>query len=344
MAAAPLPDNEAGRLAALRSYDVLDTVCEAAFDDIVRLAARLTRRPIALVSLIDADRQWFKARHGLEVTETPREVAFCAYAILQPDRPLVVRDALLDPRFAGNPAVAGAPWVRSYAGVPLVNTDGFALGTLCVIDHRPWAATAEELDILGGLARSVTTALELRRAMHRMRDLAMTDGMTGLPNRSGVMAALDAALARQRADDLPFSLMFLDLDGFKQVNDTLGHAAGDAALRAVGELLRGLIRKGDTAGRIGGDEFCVLLPDAEGAGMLAERLRLALADRMRREGWKVTASIGAMTFHAMPQSAEAALSAVDALMYGAKAGGKDRVRFAEYGAAVPPPVVVLSAA
>lgn len=335
MAAAPLPDNEAGRLAALRSYEVLDTACEAALDDIVRLAARLTRRPIALMSLIDADRQWFKARHGLDVAETARDVAFCAHAILQPDRPLVVPDALLDARFADNPVVSHAPRVRSYAGVPLVNTEGFALGTLCVIDHRPRAATVDEMEILSGLARSVATALELRRAMRRMRDLAMTDGMTGLPNRSGVMAALDATLLRQRADGQPFSLLFLDLDGFKQVNDALGHRVGDAVLRVVGEVLRGSVRTGDTTGRLGGDEFCVLLPDADGVGLLAERLRLALAERMRREGWRVTASIGAMTFHVAPDSAEAALSAVDALMYGAKADGRDRVRLAEYGGGLP---------
>ena len=324
----PLPANEAARLNALYSYEVLDSTCEAAFDDIARLAARLTGRPIAMVSLTDADRQWFKARYGLEATEAPRDIAFCAHAILNPEQPLVVPDLTLDPRFADNPLLQAPHHLRSYAGVPLVNPEGFALGTLCVIDHAPRPTTPEELEILGGLARSVSTALELRRAMHRMRDMAMTDGLTGLPNRSAMMAALDAVLAQQRG----FTLLFIDLDGFKQVNDTLGHAAGDAVLKLVAEVLRGTLRQGDVVARLGGDEFCALLADAAGARPLGERLRLALAERLGREGYAVTASIGALRFASPPASAEAALAAADGLMYAAKAAGKDRVRWADHGA------------
>jgi diguanylate cyclase (GGDEF)-like protein len=326
MPAAPLPSDEAGRLAALRSYAVLDTACEAAFDDIARLAARLTRRPIALVSLIDAERLWAKARHGLEITEAPRNLAFCAHAILQPDQPLVVDDTRADPRFADNPLVHGDPGLRSYTGVPLVNAEGYALGTLCVLDHAPRQTSEEELEILSGLARSVSTALELRRAMRRMHDLAVTDGLTGLPNRSAMMTALDATIAERR----PFTLLFIDLDGFKGVNDRLGHAAGDAVLRAVSEVLRATTRATDSLARLGGDEFCVLLGETAGAAHLAERIRLALTERMVREGWPVTASIGSVGFGTMPASAEAALAAADAMMYAAKTGGKDQVRSAAY--------------
>ena len=332
MPPAPLPANEAARLHALYSYEVLDSACEAAFDDIARLAARMTGRPIGLVSLIDQDRQWFKARYGLDATEMPRDIAFCAHAILHPDQPMVVPDAMLDPRFADNPMLQALPAPRSYAGVPLVTPDGFALGTLCVVDHAPRPATETDLEILGGLARSVSTALELRRAMHRMRDMALTDGLTGLPNRSAMMAALDAVLARR----CPFTLLFIDLDGFKQVNDRCGHAAGDAVLRLVAEVLRGILRLGDVVARLGGDEFCALLADAAGAQLLGERLRLALAERLAREGYAVTASIGAMRFAEAPASAEAALAAADTLMYAAKAAGRDRVRWADYG---PEPAV-----
>ncbi len=326
MPAAPLPPDEAGRLAALRSYAVLDTACEAAFDDIARLAARLTRRPIALVSLIDAERLWAKAKHGIEITEAPRNLAFCAHAILEPGRPLVIEDTKADPRFADNPLVHGDPGLRSYTGVPLVNAEGFALGTLCVLDHAPRETSEEDLDILSGLARSVSTALELRRAMRRMHNLAVTDGLTGLPNRSALMTALDATLAER----LPFTLIFIDLDGFKRVNDTLGHAAGDAVLRAVAEVLRATTRETDSLARLGGDEFCVLLGDTSGAADLAERIRLSLAGRMAREGWAVTASIGSVGFGTMPDSAEAALAAADAMMYAAKTGGKNQVRSAVY--------------
>ena len=326
MPAAPLPSDEAGRLTALRSYAVLDTACEAAFDDIARLAARLTHRPIALVSLADPERIWAKARHGLDIAEAPRNVAFCAHAILQPDQPLVVQDMRADPRFADNPLVTDNPGLRSYTGIPLVNAEGYALGTLCVLDHAPRETSEEELDILSGLARSVSTALELRRAMRRMHALAVTDGLTGLPNRSALMTALDAALAMRR----PFTLIFSDLDGFKGINDRLGHAAGDAVLRAVAEVLRAATREADSLARLGGDEFCVLLGDTASAEALAERIRRMLAERMAAEGWPVTASIGSVGFETMPDSAEAALAAADAMMYAAKAGGKDQVRSARY--------------
>jgi diguanylate cyclase (GGDEF)-like protein len=162
--------------------------------------------------------------------------------------------------------------------------------------------------------------------MLRMRDLAITDGLTGLPNRSALMTALDATLAERR----PFTVIFIDLDGFKRVNDTLGHAAGDAVLRAVAEVLRAATRETDSLARLGGDEFCVLLGETTNAAQLAERIRLTLAERMAREGWGVTASIGSVGFEAMPDSAEAALAAADSMMYAAKAGGKDQVRSARY--------------
>jgi len=124
MPPAPFPANELARLAALRSYDLLDTPSEAALDELVALAAELTGSPIALVSLIDAERQWFKARWGLPVQETKRDLAFCAHAILTPDQVLLVADATKDARFADNPLVTGAPDIRAYVGVPLVDRDG----------------------------------------------------------------------------------------------------------------------------------------------------------------------------------------------------------------------------
>ena len=159
---APLPDNEPDRLAALYSLDILDTGSEQDFDDIVALAAKVCGVPISLVSLLDVDRQWFKARTGTDLTETPRDMSFCAHAILATDL-LVVPDATKDARFADNPMVAGPEGVRFYAGAPLVTTDGYALGTLCVLDREPRELDVEQLQALRALARQVTSQLELRR-------------------------------------------------------------------------------------------------------------------------------------------------------------------------------------
>nr|MBA3936493.1 GAF domain-containing protein [Planctomycetota bacterium] len=173
MPAAPLPPDEPARLAALRSYGVLDTPSEAAFDDLVRLASRICKAPLALVSLVDADRQWFKARVGLDASETPRDLAFCAHAILAPQEVLHVEDALTDARFCDNSLALGAPHVRFYAGVPLVTGEGHALGTLCVIDHQPRQLDAEQLDALRVLGRQVVAQLELRRQLRSLSRLVI---------------------------------------------------------------------------------------------------------------------------------------------------------------------------
>jgi signal transduction histidine kinase len=158
---APLPVNETDRLAALYGLNVLDSGPEQDFDDIVRLASTVCGVPMSLVSLVDADRQWFKARIGTDLTETPRELSFCAHAILGKDL-LVVPDAWQDTRFADNPAVEGTG-IRFYAGAPLITTDGYALGTLCVLDSQPRRLDVEQLQALRALARQVTSQLELRR-------------------------------------------------------------------------------------------------------------------------------------------------------------------------------------
>ena len=164
---APLPDNEGIRLALLRDYNVLDSLPQQAFDDLVLLAAQICQTPIALISLIDEDRQWFKSRVGLNAAETSRDVAFCAHAILNADAVMEVRDAQLDPRFADNPLVTGDPHIRFYAGAPLVTVDGLALGTLCVIDRVPRELTTEQSAALQALSRMVVAQLELRRAAQR---------------------------------------------------------------------------------------------------------------------------------------------------------------------------------
>ena len=164
------PSREANRLEALRQYNILDTPSESAYNDIATLAAFICDVPIALISFVDSQRQWFKSTVGLNVAQTPRDVSFCAHAILGKDI-MVVKDVLLDKRFVNNPLVTCAPGIRFYAGVPLVTPSGYSIGTLCVIDRQPREDLSEsQTKTLEALARQVVTQLELRRISTQLAD------------------------------------------------------------------------------------------------------------------------------------------------------------------------------
>ena len=166
---ARIPDNESDRQANLDLYEILDTFPEEAFDAITSIAAHICGTPIALISLIDKDRQWFKSHHGLSVSETPRDFAFCAHAILEPDQLFVVEDAQLDNRFFDNPLSTGDPNVIFYAGAPLVSSEGFPLGTLCVIDNKPHTLNSDQRKALADLSSQVIAQMELRRNLKELK-------------------------------------------------------------------------------------------------------------------------------------------------------------------------------
>lgn len=454
MKVAVKPANELQRLAALRRYMLLDTLPEPEFDRITSLVAQLLDMPIALMTLIDDDRQWFKSAVGIEGSETSRDDAFCAHAIH--DRvPLVVRDAHLDERFFDNPYVIGDPKVRFYAGAPLTTPEGFALGTLCVIDRKPRELTPQQLSLLSSMAAVIVDLVEARlgfraremfekvaalspdaiyvldvaagkviyrndkvqplrghdggmpdlammeQTLHpddvagvrahfdelatlpdggvveltfrsrddrgayrwmraretvferdaigapqqilgvavditeleaaraRLADLADTDELTGLPNKRALRARL-AQLSLEGARGRKFAIAVADVDHFKRVNDTYGHAVGDQVLAAVAAVLRANTRAVDLVGRFGGEEFVVLYADVDEttAATLAERLRLAI--KAIETPVHVTCSFGVCAnAGALASNGDRVLEAADAALYRAKRGGRDRVEGSE---------------
>ncbi len=215
----PIPRNEPSRLRALQSYDIMDSGPELRYDDITLLASRICGTPMALISLIGEDRQWFKSKIGLEGSETPRELAFCAHAIVEPDKVLTVADAKLDDRFATNPYVTGDPHVRFYAGAPLVSADGHALGALCVIDREPRNLESHQQEALLALSRQVMALLEERRTSAALR---------------GAMQALSRseALFREAYENAPIGIALVSPEGeWLRVNrslcDLLGYPADE---------------------------------------------------------------------------------------------------------------------
>ncbi|MBD8623309.1 sensor domain-containing diguanylate cyclase [Pseudomonas sp. CFBP 13727] len=315
MLAPAKPVHEEERVHALHALNILDTRPEERFDRLTRLARRLFDVPIAVVSLVDSDRQWFKSCQGMAATETPRDVSFCAHAILS-DQILMIPDAGSDERFHDNPLVTGEPRIRFYAGCPLKVGNGSNVGTLCLLDTRPRVLDAEERGLLLDLASMAEREIAALQ-------LASIDDLTQLSNRRGFEALAEHALSMCRRMGTPASLLFFDLDRFKVINDTFGHAEGDRALVTFAQVLRRVLREMDIVGRMGGDEFVALLlgSNAAAGDAVIERLGRALADaNAELQGrYSITYSVGRIEYDpGRHDSVKRLLADADGAMYARK--------------------------
>jgi len=457
MKIAPLPQNEQERLAELRKYNILDTEPEAVFESMVQLASYICETPIAAISLIDENRQWFKAIVGVDAKETPRDIAFCAHAILQ-DEPMVVPNALLDERFYDNPLVTDGPGIRFYAGVPLVTQSGLHLGTLCVIDTEAREITKEQLDAVKTLADGVMAHLDLRLSHKEIRkyvdklqlsatifetaseNIVLTDHnncfitvnpaftattgysfeeikgltpkilrsgkqsklfyekmwdelntvghwdgelwnkrkngdlyaewlsikviynqdgsvrmylsifsditekkeadeiiwkqanydvLTNLPNRRLFSDRLEHEIKIAHRTNRSLALLFIDLDYFKQVNDTLGHDKGDILLVKASERINESVRESDTVARMGGDEFTAILPQIDTTEDV-ERVIKLIIEKMSQPfdlngtTVSISASVGVAIYPKDALNSQELLQNADKAMYDAKKQGRSR--------------------
>lgn len=307
--------DEQARLETLRSLSILDTLPEERLDRLTRMAKRLFGVPIALVSLVDENRQWFKSCFGLSVSETSRDISFCGHAILGNDL-FIIPDAIEDERFADNPLVLNDPFIRFYAGCPLSAPNGRKLGTLCIIDRQPRHFGKEDLEALKDLASMVERELSAVQ-------LATLDELTNISNRRGFMMLAQHSLHLCAREKISASMVFMDLDKFKPINDTFGHAEGDQALTVFAEQMKAACRDADVYARLGGDEFAMLLINTsrEPAENIVARLRQSVEEynQEAKRGYDITFSHGIVEFNPEKQhTIEAMLADGDSLMYALK--------------------------
>lgn len=328
----PIPSNENDRLAALDSYEILDSLPEQAYDDIARLAAQVCGVERAMVAFVDETRKWHKARFNVGITEVPRDFAICSHAILS-DQPLIVDDTHKHPALANLGMVVNPPHVRFYAGVPLVDEHGYALGTLCAIDSVPRTIDADQVESMVALARQVMQLLKLRKSIHQLEKreqqlqlLSVTDYLTGLFNRRALQQQLDLELESAKSQHQPLSLLVLDIDHFKRFNDRFGHNLGDKVLIKVANTLQSQARSEDFVARFGGEEFVILLPETDSteAQQLAEQYRNAVKNIMFK-GQQVTISIGAASYD-QSDDGQQLFQLADSALLEAKRSGRNCVK------------------
>lgn len=313
-----LPEDEKQRLEKLRALKILDSDPEERFDRLTRMAKRMFGVDISVLSLIDDDRQWFKSKASDNPLpdQTPREISFCGHAILGNDV-FVVEDTFEDHRFKDNPLVTEDPNIRFYAGYPLKVNNGSALGTLCIIDTEPREFEAEDLQLLrdlGVMAEQEIAALQL----------ATLDELTLISNRRGFIDLAKHSLAICKRKALSASVLLFDLNKFKPINDTFGHAEGDRALIVFANIMRKVFRESDVFARIGGDEFAVLMMDIdeENTQQIIKRFQdeLTTYNKEAARGYDIEYSVGFVnTLVEKSIDIDALLAEADKKMYSEKA-------------------------
>lgn len=311
-----IPDNEEQRLEALHSLNLLDTGNDERLDRVTRMAKRLFQVPIALVSLVDTNRQWFKSCVGLDVPETSRDISFCGHTILG-EETFYIPDTLKDSRFADNPLVVDAPNIRFYAGHPLKSASGEKIGTLCIIDSIPREMSPEDLQALQDLANMVEQEIIALQ-------LATLDDLTGISNRRGFIQLANHCLSMSRRHRTPTSLAYFDLNKFKTINDIHGHAEGDRALKCFTTQIKETFRDSDVYARVGGDEFLVLLTNTSQAVAenILSRFSIELKKYIRTQQlpYELSFSYGVVEFNPNEhQSVESVIKSADQAMYKQKA-------------------------
>lgn len=307
-----IPENEQQRLETLRALKILDSAPEERFDRLTRMAKRMFGVPISLVSLVDEQRQWFKSKQGLDAEETPRDISFCGHAILG-DEAFIIPNALEDQRFVDNPLVTSDPNIRFYAGCPLKVSNGSKLGTLCLIDRKPRKLDEEDIQLLKDLASMAEQEIAAIQ-------LATLDELTMISNRRGFVTLAEHSLGLCKRKQLPVTVLLFDLNKFKPINDTYGHAEGDRVLITFANAMRTIFRESDVFARIGGDEFAALLTDTNDEQVKFTLSRFAKEiNRLNLEqkrGYDIAYSVGHVSY--LPDdipAIEQMLAKADELMY-----------------------------
>lgn len=316
-------ENEEKRLQTLRDYRVLDTEKEDRFDELTLLASRICDTPISLISLVDEGRLFFKSNVGIDVREIPSNHSFCL-EVISKRQPIIVKDAKEDDRFRHNPLVHGEPFFKFYAAAPLLAPNGYAIGTLCVIDYIPRNINLEQMEALEILSRQVITQLELdAQVIH--------DPLTGLFNRRYADEVLASEFKRMKRKSKPLGIILLDIDHFKNINDKYGHQVGDTVLKLFSGELTDKIRHEDVVCRVGGEEFLIILPEAslDVTRDRAEKIRKSINHMDLVHDNKpikpITVSAGVAVYPEHGASVDDLMRVVDKALYKAKDQGRNKV-------------------